>query len=49
MYDEHFEAGIQQIRDILDELGIHYHFTGGLAASIYGEPRFTQDVDLVIH
>ena len=49
VYDEHFEAGIRQIRDILGGLGIPYHFTGGLAASFYGEPRFTQDVDLVIH
>jgi hypothetical protein len=49
VYDEYFRAGIEQIRDILDGLGARYHFTGGLAASFYGEPRFTQDVDLVIH
>jgi len=48
VYDEHFRTGIEQICAILDDLGIPYHFTGGLAASFYGEPRFTQDVDLVI-
>ena len=32
----------------LDELGIDYHVTGGLASSFYGEPRLTQDVDFVV-
>jgi len=25
-----------------------FHLTGGLASSFYGEPRFTQDIDIVI-
>ncbi len=48
MYDEHFQSCIERICSVLDELGVRYHFTGGLAAAFYGEPRFTQDVDLVI-
>ncbi len=28
--------------------GLSFHFTGGVAASFYGDPRFTQDLDLVI-
>jgi hypothetical protein len=48
VYEEHFRSCIEQICSILDGLGFHYHFTGSLAASFSGEPRFTQDVDLVI-
>ena len=33
---------------VLRTLGIPFHVTGGLASSYYGEPRFTQDVDLVV-
>lgn len=39
------------LRCVLGEiqaLGIRYHITGGLASSFYGEPRFTQDIDLVV-
>ncbi len=27
---------------------VEFHLTGGLASSFYGEPRFTQDIDIVI-
>jgi len=40
---------MQRIATILEDLGLRYHFTGGLAATYYGDPRLTQDVDLVIH
>jgi hypothetical protein len=33
---------------LLDNLGIDYHLTGGLVSSFYGDPRFTQDVDIVV-
>ena len=32
----------------LNELGIPYMVTGAVAAVVYGEPRFTRDVDLVM-
>ncbi|MEM6329824.1 MAG: nucleotidyl transferase AbiEii/AbiGii toxin family protein [Planctomycetota bacterium] len=33
---------------ILKRHGIRFHLTGGVASVAYGEPRMTQDVDLVI-
>jgi hypothetical protein len=33
---------------ILQQLKIPFHITGGLVSSLYGEPRFTQDIDIVI-
>ena len=39
---------IRRIADLLDGLGVRYHCTGGLVASLYGEPRLTQDIDIVI-
>lgn len=32
----------------LERLGVEYMITGGVAAVIYGDPRFTRDVDLVL-
>ena len=32
----------------LNQLGIRYIITGSVAAMIYGEPRFTNDVDIVV-
>jgi hypothetical protein len=32
----------------LNELGVPYMVTGAVAAVVYGEPRFTRDVDLVV-
>lgn len=32
----------------LNQLRIPYMVTGGVAAVVYGEPRFTRDIDLVI-
>ena len=34
--------------DRLNRLGVPYMITGSVAATLYGEPRFTHDVDLVI-
>ena len=39
---------MERITAILGELRLRFHFTGGIAASFYGDPRFTQDLDLVI-
>lgn len=33
----------------LNALGISYLVTGGVASIVYGEPRLTRDIDLVIH
>src|SRR5262249_47912047 len=43
-----YQQTMERIMAILDGLGLRYHFTGGIAASFYGDPRFTQDLDLVI-
>jgi hypothetical protein len=43
-----YQQTMERIMAILDRLGLRYHFTGGIAASFYGDPRFTQDLDLVI-
>lgn len=37
-----------KIAQVLDELKITYYITGGFAVSIYGRPRFTADIDMVI-
>lgn len=37
-----------KIAKILDELKIDYYVTGGFAITIWGRPRFTADIDVVI-
>jgi hypothetical protein len=32
----------------LERLGLPYRVTGSIAASVYGEPRLTADVDVVL-
>jgi len=34
--------------DTLEAMGIDYVIWGGVAAALYGEPRFTQDMDVVV-
>lgn len=36
------------IAKILDDLGIQYFVTGGMAVFVWGRPRFTADVDIAI-
>jgi hypothetical protein len=48
MATDGFPETIERILPILNELGVRFHLTGGIAASYYGDPRFTQDLDLVI-
>ena len=45
---EGFQPTLSKLTDVLDRLRIRYHLTGGIAAVAYGEPRMTQDVDLVL-
>jgi hypothetical protein len=33
---------------LLDELGVRYMVVGSYASGAYGEPRFTQDIDIVV-
>ena len=46
--EDGFPETIGRITRILEGLGLRFHFTGGVAASYYGDPRLTQDLDLVI-
>jgi hypothetical protein len=36
------------IIDILEAMGIEYVIWGGVAVAMYGEPRFTRDMDVVV-
>lgn len=33
---------------ILERYSIRFHLTGGITSVLYGEPRMTQDIDIVI-
>lgn len=39
---------LADVASILIARQFKFHLTGGLASSFYGEPRFTQDIDIVI-
>lgn len=39
---------VKFIVGMLDELGVPYAVVGSYASAAYGEPRFTQDVDIVV-
>ena len=39
---------IRRVTSVLDGMSIHYHLTGGIVSSYYGDPRYTQDIDIVI-
>jgi len=45
---EAFADSVHAIADILRNLAIPFHLTGGITSLAYGEPRMTQDVDLVL-
>jgi hypothetical protein len=38
----------KQLHGILEPLNIAYYITGGVASIVYGEPRTTRDLDLVV-
>ena len=42
------EEVLRAILPILERLEIPYLLTGGIAATVHGRPRFTQDIDIVI-
>lgn len=43
------EELLEKLANILNRLKIPYFVTGGLAVSIWGRPRFTADIDVLIH
>lgn len=38
---------LRRVIDVLEELGVPYMVVGSLASGAYGEPRLTQDIDIV--
>ena len=42
------EELLKQVAKILKRLGIPYIITGGIAVVVWGRPRFTADIDIVI-
>ena len=46
--DDGFQPTLSKLVDVLDRFRIRFHLTGGLTAVVYGEPRLTQDIDLVL-
>jgi hypothetical protein len=38
----------REISAILSGVGVRHHFTGGIVSTVYGEPRLTQDLDIVV-
>lgn len=43
-----FRATIDKAVGVFRKYGIRFHLTGGIASVYYGEPRMTQDIDIVI-
>ena len=39
---------LRQTIEVLESQGIRYLIVGSLASMVYGEPRFTRDIDIVI-
>lgn len=42
------QSTLQRVVRILDETGIPYMVTGSMGSMVYGEPRMTNDLDIVI-
>lgn len=45
---EAFQSTLAKAIRIFRQHGIRFHLTGGIASVYYGEPRLTQDIDIVI-
>ncbi len=43
---EQFEL-LRYLVEVMERLGIRYFFTGSVVSVFYGEPRFTNDIDIV--
>lgn len=45
---EVFRVTLVRLLDVFGRLGVRCHLTGGVTSVAYGEPRMTQDIDLVV-
>ena len=45
---ESFQKTIGKFVAIAEAIGLPFHITGGSISSAYGEPRLTQDIDIVV-
>jgi hypothetical protein len=45
---ETFRDTVARLVMIFGQLGVRFHLTGGASTIAYGEPRMTQDIDLVV-
>jgi predicted nucleotidyltransferase len=45
---EIFRATLSRLLEILTRQGVRFHLTGGITSVAYGEPRMTQDIDIVV-
>lgn len=45
---EAFRSTVMKFAAILKDHSIAFHLTGGVTSTAYGEPRMTQDIDIVI-
>lgn len=45
---EAFQSTLGKAVAIFSQLGIRFHLTGGVTSVLYGEPRMTQDIDIVV-
>lgn len=43
-----FRSTVMKVVAIFREHDIPFHLTGGITSAAYGEPRMTQDIDIVI-
>lgn len=43
-----FQHTLSRLVAVLEHHGVRFHLTGGITSVAYGEPRMTQDVDVVV-
>ena len=43
-----FRATLSKAATLFERHSIHLHLTGGITSVVYGKPRMTQDIDIVI-
>lgn len=43
-----FKETLERFSEICEKNSIKFHLTGGLTSIVYGEPRMTQDIDIVV-